>query len=62
MDIPTIVDENFKFLDNMKRLNKWKITEEEFNKELYQYDNNNWAVKNGNIDWMEIEKNDENEY
>ena len=62
LDIPTILDENFKFLDNMKRVNKRKMTEEEFNKELYQYDSNYWAVKDGNIDGMEIEKNDENEY
>ena len=62
LDIPTILDENFKFLDNMKRVNKRKMTEEEFNKELYQYDNNYWIVKEENIDGMEIEKNGEDEY
>ena len=62
LDIPTILDENFKFLDNMKRVNKRKMTEEEFNKELYQYDCNCWNVKERVNNEMEIEKNGENEY
>ena len=62
LDIPTILDENFKFLDNMKRVNKRKMTEDEFNKELYQYDCNCWSVKERMNNEMEIEKNGENEY
>ena len=62
LDIPTILDENFKFLENMKRVNKKKMSEEEFNKELYQYDNNYWNVLNEKNDAMEIERKDEDEY
>ena len=62
LDIPTILDENFTFLENMKRVNKKKMSEEEFNKELYQYDNNYWNVLNEKNDAMEIERKDEDEY
>lgn len=62
LDIPTILEENFKFLDNMKRVNKRKMTVEEFNKELYQYDNNYWISKNEKNDKMEIEDNDTDIY
>ena len=59
LDIPTILDENFKFLDNMKRVNKKKMNEEDFKKELYKYDNNYWVVKNEKNNEMEIDDNDE---
>ena len=40
MDIPTILEENFKNIDNMKKIYKKKnISEEEFIKALIQYDN-----------------------
>ena len=62
LDIPTILEENFKFLDNMKCINKRKMTEEEFNKELYKYDNNRLNTSNEKNGGMEIEGNDEDEY
>ena len=62
LDIPTILEENFKFLDNMKCINKRKMTEEEFNKELYKYDNNRLNASNEKNGGMEIEGNDEDEY
>lgn len=62
LDIPTILDENFKYLDNMKRVNKRKMTEEEFNKELYQYDNSAWINKEEKNDEMHIDKDGEDEY
>ena len=62
LDIPSILDENFKYLDNMKRVNKRKMTEEEFNKELYQYDNNAWTNKEEKNDEMQIDKDGEDEY
>lgn len=55
LDIPTILDDNFKFLDNMKRVNKNKMSEEEFKKELYQYDNGYWLGNNEKSDEMEID-------
>ena len=40
LDIPTILEENFKNIDNMKKIyNKKNISEEEFIKALIQYDN-----------------------
>lgn len=62
LDIPNILDENFKYLDNMKKVNKRKMTEEEFNKELYQYDNNAWTNKEEKNDEMQIDKDGEDEY
>ena len=62
LDIPTILNDNFKFLENMKRVNKRKMTEEEFNKELYLYDNNHWIALRENNDEMEIEEKNEDEY
>ena len=38
------------------------MTVEEFNKELYQYDNNYWISKNEKNDKMEIEDNDTDTY
>ena len=62
LDIPNILETNFKFLNNMKRVNKRKMTEEEFIKELYQYDNNYWNVHNEKNEEMEIEGKEEDEY
>ena len=59
LDIPTILEYNFKYLNNMKRVNKGKMTEEEYNRELYRYDNNYWNAQNGKNDEMEIEGNDD---
>ena len=39
LDIPTILDENFKHIVNMKKIYKRNISVEEFNKALNQYDN-----------------------
>ena len=62
LDIPSILEDNFKFLENMKRVNKRKMTEDEFNKELYQYDNNRWNPSKDKNDEMEIEGKEEDEY
>ena len=54
LDIPTILDENFKHIDNMKKVYKRNISLEDFNKALIQYDNqnynNNKIVANNNDD------------
>ena len=39
LDIPTILSENFKYIDNMRKIHKKNISVEEFNKALSQYDN-----------------------
>ena len=62
LDIPSILEDNFKFLENMKRVNKRKMPEDEFNKELYQYDNNRWNPSKDKNDEMEIEGKEEDEY
>lgn len=62
LDIPTILEENFKFLENMKRINRKKMSEEEFVQELYKYDNNHWIVHNDKNNEMEIEEKDDDDY
>jgi len=51
LDIPTILDENFKHINNMKKINRKEMTLDEFNKALNQYDNSqfifNGKDKNG---------------
>lgn len=49
LDIPTILDENFKHIDNMKKIYKKNISIEEFNKALNQYDNQNSIKMRDNI-------------
>ena len=39
LDIPNILDENYKYINNMKKIYKKNITEQEFNKNLSQYNN-----------------------
>lgn len=39
LDIPSILEDNFKHLNNMRKINTKNITPEEFNKLLSQYDN-----------------------
>lgn len=39
LDIPNILEENYKYINNMKKIYKKNITEQEFNKILSQYNN-----------------------
>ena len=38
LEIPTVFEENFKHIDNMRKIHRKNISIEEFNKELSQYD------------------------
>ncbi len=46
LDIPTILEENYKYINNMKRIYKKDITELEFNKILSQYNNKIYMKSN----------------
>ena len=48
LDIPSILEENFKYINNMKKIYKKNITEEEFNKILSQYNNQFYLKANEN--------------
>ena len=52
LDIPNIFDENYKYINNMKRIYKKNITEEEFNKILSRCNNQIY---------MKEDENEENE-
>lgn len=50
LDIPSILDENFKNINNMKKINKKNISEKEFEKALIQYENKYNIKENGVIE------------
>jgi len=50
LDIPTILDENFKHINNMKKINKKEMTLDEFNKALNQYDNSQYIFNSKDKD------------
>ena len=56
LDIPTILDENFKNINNMKKILTKNISETDFERALIQYDNKYNMKENGII-----EENDEDE-
>ena len=60
LDIPTILEENYKYINNMKRIYKKDITELEFNKILSQYNNQIYmkSSENGEND----SKNEDEKY
>ena len=59
LDIPTIMDENFKHIDNMRKINKKNLSLEEFNRALNQYDNQNMKKNvNNNGVIKDIEEED----
>ena len=58
LDIPDILDENYKYINNMKRIYKKNISEREFNKILSMYNNQLYMKIN---DDEEPEKQKENE-
>jgi len=50
LDIPTVLDENFRHINNMKKINKKEMTLDEFNKALNQYDNNQYLFNSKDKD------------
>jgi len=60
LDIPNILEENYKYINNMKRFHKKNITESEFNIALSQY--NNQYYLNKEKDENDINKKEEEEY
>ena len=60
LDISTILEENYKYINNMKRINKKNITEYEFNKILSQYNNQFYMKENENEE--NENKNEEEKY
>jgi len=60
LDIPNILEENYKYINNMKRFHKKNISESEFNIALSQY-NNQYYLKKEN-DENDINKKEEGEY
>ena len=48
LEIPSILEENYKYINNMKRIYKKNISENEFNKILSQYNNQIYMKKNEN--------------
>ena len=60
LDIPNILEENYKYINNMKRFHKKNISESEFNIALSQY-NNQYYLKKEN-DENDINKKEEEEY
>ena len=60
LDIPNIFDNNYKYINNMKKLHKKNITESEFTIALSQY-NNQYYLKNENEE-NDISKKEEEEY
>lgn len=54
LDIPTILEENFKHILNMKKIYKRNISVEEFNKVLNQYDNQAMLRFKDNIEEEDI--------
>ena len=60
LNIPNILEENYKYINNMKRFHKKNISESEFNIALSQY-NNQYYLKKEN-DENDINKKEEEEY
>ena len=60
LDIPNIFNNNYKYINNMKKLHKKNITESEFNIALSQY-NNQYYLKNESEE-NDISKKEEEEY
>jgi len=58
LDIPNILEENYKYINNMKRIYKKNITEQEFNKILSQY-NNQIFIKDSEKEENESKNEDE---
>ena len=48
LDLPSILEKNFKNINNMKKIYKKNITEEEFNKILSQYNNQSYLKSSEN--------------
>ena len=48
LDIPSIIDENFKNINNMKKIYKKNISKKEFERALIQYENKYNVKENGN--------------
>ena len=60
LDIPNILEENYKYINNMKRIHKKNITEQEFNKILSQYNNQFYLKTNENEEGED--KNEDEKY
>ena len=60
LEIPNFLEENYKYINNMKRFHKQNITEFEFNIALSQY--NNQYYLNKEKDENDINKKEEEEY
>ena len=60
LNIPNILEENYKYINNMKRFHKKNISESEFNSALSQY-NNQYYIKKEK-DENDINKKEEEEY
>ena len=58
LDIPNILEEYYKYINNMKRIYKKNITEQEFNKILSQY-NNQIFIKDNEKEENESKNEDE---
>ena len=58
LDIPNILEENYKYINNMKRIYKKNITEKKFNKILSQY-NNQIFIKDNEKEENESKNEDE---
>ena len=58
LKLPTILDENYKYINNMKKIHKKNMTEEEFNKILIQYNEQKYIKldENKQCDKLEDEK------
>ena len=60
LEIPNFLEENYKYINNMKKIHKKNITENEFNIALSQY--NNQYYLNKEKDEKDINKKEEEEY
>ena len=61
LDIPNILEKNYKYINNMKKIHKKNITESEFNIALSKY-NNQYYIKNEKEENANINKKEEEEY
>ena len=60
LEIPNFLEENYKYINNMKKIHKKNITENEFNIALSQYNNQYYLNKEN--DANDINKKEEEEY
>ena len=60
LEIPNFLEENYKYINNMKKIHKKNITENEFNIALSQYNNQYYLNKEN--DENDINKKEEEEY